>query len=179
MENKLKKHDTRNGKSKPDYLSESQEAFCYAYIAHGQNLQKAIEEVGIKSRTTGYKYLDNPLVQEKIKQIQELHIKPLVIQTTKKLELLTNIAKGEDYNYYPNFKTGEIIKAPVNASDKIKAMELMSKIDGDFVIRHQVQDERTVFVIGGENLEEGRKRKIINADISFLTSSDNNEEGEK
>ncbi|MBS4214938.1 terminase small subunit [Neobacillus rhizophilus] len=170
MEKKLKKHDTRNGRSKPDYLSETQEAFCYAYIAHGQNLQKAIEEVGIKSRTTGYKYLDNPLVQEKIQQIQELHIKPMVIQTTKKLELLTNIAKGEDFNYYPDFKTGKIIKTPVNASDKIKAMELMSKIDGDFVVRHQVQQENTVFVIGGEALEEGRQRKIIDMDISYLTT---------
>ncbi|PLR79966.1 hypothetical protein CVD25_21060 [Bacillus canaveralius] len=173
MEKQLKKHDTRNGRSKPDYLSESQEAFCYAYIAHGQNLAKALEEVGLKSRTTGYKYLDNPLVQEKIKQIQELHIKPMVIQTTKKLELLTNIAKGEDYNYYPDFKTGKIIKTPVNASDKIKAMELMSKIDGDFVVRHQVQQENTIFVIGGETLEEeGRKRKIIQADISYLTGGE-------
>ncbi|MDQ0415793.1 terminase small subunit [Mesobacillus stamsii] len=172
MEKQLKKHDTRNGKSKPDYLSEQQEAFCYAYIAYGQNLQKAIEEVGIKSRTTGYKYLNNPLVQAKIQQIQETHIKPLVIQTTKKMELLTNIAKGEDYNYYPNFKTGEIIKAPVNASDKIKAIELMSKIDGDFNIRHTIDQNKTVFVIGGEELEEGRKRKIIQADISYLTEGE-------
>jgi Terminase small subunit len=172
MEKQLKKHDTRNGNSKPDYLSEQQEAFCYAYIAHGQNLQKALEEVGIKSRTTGYKYLNNPLVQAKIQQIQDIHIKPLVIQTTKKMELLTNIAKGEDYNYYPNFKTGEIIKAPVNANDKIKAIELMSKIDGDFNIRHTIDQQKTVFVIGGEELEEGRKRKIIQADISYLTEGE-------
>ncbi|WP_436375866.1 terminase small subunit [Cytobacillus sp. BC1816] len=175
MEKQLKRHNTKNGKSKPDYLSETQEAFCYAYIEHGQNLQKAIDEIGIKSRTTGYKYLDNPLVQAKIQQIQEIHIKPLVIQTTKKMELLTNIAKGEDYNYYPNFKTGEIIKAPVNASDKIKAIELMSKIDGDFNIRHTIDQQKTVFVIGGEELEEGRKRKIIEADISYLMEGEKND----
>lgn len=128
--------------------------------------------MGIKSRTTGYKYLNNPLVQAKIQQIQDIHIKPLVIQTTKKMELLTNIAKGEDYNYYPNFKTGEIIKAPVNASDKIKAIELMSKIDGDFNIRHTIDQNKTVFVIGGEELEEGRKRKIIEAEISYLTEGE-------
>ncbi|MRX73937.1 hypothetical protein GJU40_17530 [Bacillus lacus] len=128
--------------------------------------------MGIKSRTTGYKYLNNPLVQAKIQQIQDIHIKPLVIQTTKKMELLTNIAKGEDYNYYPNFKTGEIIKAPVNASDKIKAIELMSKIDGDFNIRHTIDQNKTVFVIGGGELEEGRKRKIIEADISYLVEGE-------
>jgi phage terminase small subunit len=116
-------------------LQEKQRRFVEAYTGPAQgNATEAARMVGYKHPTTqGPRLLENVGVAEAI-QAATSHVRSAAIATREeRQELLTAMMRGEVEDARP--------------SDRLKATEILGKMQGDFIEKHHVTHEGTARVV--------------------------------
>ena len=74
--------------------------------------------------------LDNPKVTQRLKEIRDMAAKPTIMTAQKRKEWLTQVIQSEDES----------------TSDKLRAIDLMNKMDGEYVQKMSIGFDLKCFV---------------------------------
>lgn len=110
-------------------LEDKKRMFAHEMIKTSFNLTQACKNLSI-TRNTGYTYLASPEYKSELKKLQ--FDDGSIASYNERLMLLSEIARGETTTKIVNSKTGAITELPENGITRIKAMETISKMMGEF-----------------------------------------------
>lgn len=101
------------------------EKFCVEYRKNGGNITAAARAAGYSEKTAaqqGSRLLKNVKIQTRIEQLARDAIRKNIISTDKRAAVLSKIAEsvGED------------------ANARIRAIDVLNKMDGVYVIKHEI-----------------------------------------
>ena len=108
-------------------LNARQKAFCEYYVASGNATEAAIK-AGYKEKYAGVnadKLLKNTNIQKYIDELQE---------KTKTSRIMTEIERRE-------FLTKMILKEETKDTDRLKAVDILNKMDGEYTQKLEVKGE--------------------------------------
>ena len=137
-------------------LNERQKAFVDFYIQTG-NLSKSAKEAGYSAKNasaTGIELLKNPKIQAAIQSRLAQLESERIAKDKEILEYITAVMRGEtEEEVVVNVGTGkgftraEKIKAQVSAKERLKAAEMLAKVNGMFITRQEVDLQGVVPVV--------------------------------
>lgn len=112
-------------------LNNNQITFCQEYIKNGNNGTKAYMKVypgsSEESAMTGAsRLLRNDKVQDYLKSLQDKVEKKTIMSAEERMEFLTKVVNGK-------------IKDKVYMGDKLKALDILNKMSGEYVVKAEVK----------------------------------------
>lgn len=131
-------------------LTKRQEAFVLAYMGEAKGIAyEAAKLAGYKGNrntldVTASNLLRNPKVAAKIAELSKHVRKVAVVDRERRVELLSQFAQDEN----------------LSPKDRMKAMELLGKMSGDFIERRQVEGH-----IKYENTRKELRDKLNSPDL--------------
>ncbi len=131
-------------------LNPKQEAFCLEYIKTG-NLTVAYQKAyGTKSpgvaASNANRLLKNENVQARLKELRDEMASPKIMDAQEIQERLTAIARRELYEevFSPN---GERARKVTSIRDALKALEILTKIQGLYMTKQELEFKGVVPVV--------------------------------
>lgn len=90
--------------------------------------------------------LKDPKISQRVSELREQLMKEKIMSAQERLELLTRIAKGEEYEKGVRFVDGERIEFELPASLKTRqtAIDLMNKMTGEYTQKVEADVNGTV-----------------------------------
>lgn len=147
-------------------LTVRQQRFCEHYAAD-PNITKAAEKAGYSAKTAysiGQRLLKKVEIQNHLKQLTGKKKQARILSAIQRQEWLSKIVFGEVYDSHVTSE-GEVVKRPARLADKIKAVELLCKMRGEFInlqlMQHKLDNEPLTIQIR-RFFDEPKKEKIIN-----------------
>ena len=134
-----------------DKLTEKQRRFVEAYLGEANgNATEAARLAGYSGTddslaVSASQLLRNTKVEAAIKERTDND--PLVLSRQQRLEYLTKLITNQEYEYTTN-KDGEIITRPAATRDKLKALDILNKMGGDYI------ENKNIKVSGGLELSD-------------------------
>jgi phage terminase small subunit len=126
---------------KPKGLSAKQRAFVDAYTGPAEgNASEAARIAGYRHpERQGWRLLKNvAAVQQAIDEATAEAKRAAVIDRQKRQELLSEIALGNVTDYHVS-KDGVVVETPTLVRDRSRAIELLGKMQGDFIEKLDVK----------------------------------------
>ena len=108
-------------------LNARQKAFCEFYVASGNATESAIK-AGYKEQTarvTASKILTKANIQEYVKELQEKAKTSRIMTAIERREFLTELIKNRNEK----------------AADRLKALDILNKMDGEYMEKIQMTGE--------------------------------------
>lgn len=135
-----------------------QEKFCLEYVASGNatvSYQKAYDVTSKASAAvSASKLLRNPKVQERLEELQDEIASRKIAESRELQEKLTQIIRGQAEEEVI-LQGGERIKKQVAIKDVLKAIEILCRIQGLFVVKQEVNlNTAPIVIAGGDWLED-------------------------
>ena len=106
-------------------MTKKQQLFIQHYLC-SLNATEAAKRAGYSAKTAysiGAELLKNPEIQKAIEQQSHERINKLIADRNERMQLLTAIIRSDDES----------------TKDKIKAIELLSRLDGDFISKSSIE----------------------------------------
>lgn len=135
-------------------LKPKQEKFCLEFAKTG-NATTAYLRAGysvtdeVVAASNASRLLRNAKVQARLKEITEEISSAKVMNAREISERLTAIARGEVSEEIILSTSGDRSQKQASIRDQLKAIEMLAKIQGLFVIKQDVDVNLTPIVIGG------------------------------
>jgi len=101
-------------------LTPRQQKFIQCYRG---SASRAALEAGYAHRQEGDRLMSNPVIVEAIRQRQELELQPLIMSRHEREVWLSNLILDESQS----------------TKERLKALELLGRMNGDFIQRHEVR----------------------------------------
>lgn len=143
-------------------LSNVQRTFCEEYVNNGKNGTQAylIAYKSCKKEETASvnasRLLRNAKVQEYISELQGELKKKAIMTAEERMEWLTKIIKGEEKE--TTYYEGEEKKREPCLSDKMKALDLLNKMTGEYTENLNLNDNsKTTKILESINRQLGNK----------------------
>lgn len=123
-------------------LTEKQKKFCELYAATGNGYQSAIDAGYSKNVAAEMASLNlrKPKLIEYLKKITKRKTERRISTAEERQEWLTNLAEGVIDDSHVT-ATGDVIGRPAKLSDRIRAAELLAKMRGELLDKHQIDGE--------------------------------------
>ena len=138
-------------------LTPRQEKFVEEYIKSGNATSAYVSAYGGGSdsaRAKSSTLLRKANIQEKLKELQAELSSKAIAESRELQERLTAIIRGETTEEVI-LASGERVRRQVSVRDVLKAIELLLKVQGAFVVKQEVSVNSVPVVIGGaEYLED-------------------------
>lgn len=133
-------------------MQDKHKRFCEEYIANGCNVTQAYLTVyNCKNEKVAnacvYRVFNRPDVQEYIKELQEKTKDEAILSAKERMKYLTDIVKGEVTETVIKGKDADMFDVEANFNDKIKAIDVLNKMDGQYVERVEVKEVDTDWFI--------------------------------
>ncbi len=120
-------------------LTEKQRRFVEAYSANGGRAGPAASEAGYKhGEQQGPRLLRNVQILEAIERLREDTTSEAIATREQRQTFWTRVMLGEEKVPVLSKEDGEVIEAPPEMKDRLKASELLGKSQGDFLERREV-----------------------------------------
>jgi phage terminase small subunit len=137
-------------------LNPKQEKFCLEYASSGnatQAYQVAYGADAKTSSTNASKLLRNTSVKARLKELADEIASAKIADVRELQERLTKIIRGE-VTEEVILPSGEIVQRQVTIRDILKAIEILAKIQGLFVVKQEVDIKNAPVIIGGAEFLE-------------------------
>lgn len=130
-------------------LNPKQEKFCLEYIrtANATTAYQTAFEIKNKTsaKTAGSRLLADERIQNRLKELNAGQETKSIADSMELKKRLTSIIRGETTTQI--LQDGEFVNAPVSMKDRLKAMELLSRISGLFVNKAEFEITSAVPVV--------------------------------
>ena len=95
--------------------------------------------------------MSNPKITQRLNELRDQMMKPSIMSAQERLEYLTRVIKGEEFETYRRYDNGEVIeeKEPPNIRTRLNAVDIMNKMQGEYV-QKVVADVDTSYTINIE-----------------------------
>jgi phage terminase small subunit len=117
--------------------------FAVSYVANKGNVQETAKQIGVSNKTA-YSYMKNELVTKEIADLMRVVPVDKVRNAVQLQEHLNDMLSDDYKEEVYDFKAGKIVHVKPRLADKVKAIELLGKFGGHFVLKHEVTQTRFV-----------------------------------
>jgi len=132
----------KKGTKRPKSLTPKRQAFVDAYTGPAQgNATEAARTAGYaKPAQEGHRLLRNAEIQRAIQAVTAEVRKAAVMDRQRRQELLTQIAEADrSIREYHVTKDGDVVETAPLVKERERAIELLGKMQGDFIERLDVK----------------------------------------
>lgn len=131
-------------------LNPLQEKFCVEYVASGNGKASYKAAFGVTNdgtaRVNASKLLKNPEIQARLSELQAEVANKKIAGAREVQERLSAVARRELYETI-TLPNGEQVQKQTSIRDSVRALELLAKINGQFVTKSEVELTGNVPVI--------------------------------
>jgi len=133
-------------------MNNNQRLFCHEYVKNGSNGTKAYLSVyKCKSENTARinasRLLTNANVMEYVKELQQKVEDKAILSAQERMEYLTQLIKGEVIETVIRGKDADMFEVEACFNDKIKAIDVLNKMDGQYIDRVELKQVDTTWYL--------------------------------
>ena len=131
-------------------LNPKQERFCNEYASSGNATASYRKVYDVKDTATAQasasRLITNPEVQERLRELSE-ELQDSTIATRQELQqFATSVVRGEIKSVALD-RDGNLIELPAQLKDRLKALELLSRLQGLFVSKQELEITNAIPII--------------------------------
>lgn len=133
-------------------MNDKHKRFCEEYIANGCNKTQAYLQVfNCKNEKVAnvcvYRVFNRDDVQAYIKELQDKTQDEAILSAKERMKYLTDIVKGNVTETVIKGKDADEFNIEANFNDKIKAIDVLNKMDGQYIEKVEVKNVDTDWFI--------------------------------